>query len=86
MPATTCVRCGTATPPHDVVSVASGDGAFRSLCSRCFNTEMAHLAQLNAFEHPEFTPVRLADVDVPFTSFIFAACCSATSFRWRLLS
>ncbi|SOE86995.1 hypothetical protein SAMN05446935_7538 [Burkholderia sp. YR290] len=58
-----CARCGTVTSPHDVVSVASGDGAFRSLCSRCFNTGMAHLAKLNAFEHPEFAPVRLADAD-----------------------
>ena len=31
----TCVRCGAVTPPHDIVSVASPDGAFRLLCSRC---------------------------------------------------
>ena len=71
MPANTCVRCGTVTSPHDVVSVASGDGDFRSLCSRCFNTEMAHLAQLNAFEHPEFSPVCLADGDGAFHVFHF---------------
>jgi len=71
MPANTCVRCGTVTSPHDVVSVASGDGDFRSLCSRCFNTEMAHLAQLNAFEHPEFSPVCLADGDGAFHEFHF---------------
>ena len=59
----TCVRCGAVTPPHDVVSVASPDGGFRLLCSRCFNTEMAHLADVHAFEHPEFTPVRLPDAD-----------------------
>ncbi|MGT2477340.1 DUF7713 domain-containing protein [Paraburkholderia terrae] len=58
-----CVRCGAVTPPHDVVSVASPDGGFRLLCSRCFNTEMAHLANVGAFEHPEFTPVRLPDSD-----------------------
>lgn len=63
MPGSTCVRCGAVTPPHDVVSVASADGAFRLLCSRCFNAEMAHLAGIRAFEHPEFTPVRLADAD-----------------------
>ncbi|AUT76666.1 DUF7685 domain-containing protein [Paraburkholderia hospita] len=49
MTANTCVRCGAATPPHDVVSVASADGAFRMLCSRCFNTEMAHLADAASF-------------------------------------
>ena len=63
MPDNTCVRCGAATPPHDVVSAASADGAFRLLCSRCFNAEMAHLADVHAFEHPEFTPVRLPDAD-----------------------
>ncbi|MPW23979.1 conserved hypothetical protein [Paraburkholderia piptadeniae] len=71
MPGNTCVRCGTVMSPHDVVSVASGDGAFRSLCSRCFNTEMAHLAELHAFEHPEFTPVRLADADGVVHEFYF---------------
>ncbi len=63
MPDSTCVRCGAVTPPHDVVSVASADGAFRLLCSRCFNVEMAHLAEIHTFEHPGFTPVRLADAD-----------------------
>lgn len=61
MPGNICVRCETVTSPHDVVSIASGDGAFRSLCSRCFNTETAHLAKLHPFVHPDFTPVRLAD-------------------------
>ena len=28
-----------------------------------FNIEMAQLADVHAFEHPEFTPVRLADAD-----------------------
>ncbi|SEK08440.1 DUF7686 domain-containing protein [Paraburkholderia diazotrophica] len=59
----TCVRCGAIPPSHDVVSVASADGSFRLLCSRCFNTEMADLAEVHAFEHPEFTPVRLSDAD-----------------------
>ncbi|MDH6147320.1 MULTISPECIES: DUF7686 domain-containing protein [Paraburkholderia] len=59
----TCAQCGAVMSPHDVVSVASPDGTFRLLCSRCFNTEMAHLADVDAFEHPEFTPVRLADAD-----------------------
>ncbi|MGF6919392.1 DUF7685 domain-containing protein [Paraburkholderia sp. 40] len=59
----TCAQCGAATSPHDVVSVASPDGTFRLLCSRCFNTEMARLADVDAFEHPEFTPVRLPDAD-----------------------
>ncbi|MEX3934260.1 hypothetical protein AB4Y32_21110 [Paraburkholderia phymatum] len=59
----TCVRCGAVPPPHDVVSVASADGTFRLLCSRCFNTEMAYLAEVHAFEHPEFTPLRPSDAD-----------------------
>ncbi|CAB3810196.1 hypothetical protein LMG28688_07177 [Paraburkholderia caffeinitolerans] len=72
----TCDRCGAVTPPHDVVSVASPDGPFRLLCSRCFNTGMAHLAEIRAFEHPQFTPMRLADADgvvheFHFRSFLF---------------
>jgi hypothetical protein len=59
----TCVRCGTPTPPKDAVSVASPDSASRLLCSRCFNIEMDQLAEVRDFEHPEFTPVRLADAD-----------------------
>jgi hypothetical protein len=59
----TCVRCGAGTPLHDVVSVASPDGRFRLFCSRCFNVGMAHLADVQAFEHPEFAPVRLPDAD-----------------------
>ncbi len=55
----TCVRCGAVTPPHDVVSVASQDGSFRLLCSRCSKIEMVHPADVQAFEHPEFTPARL---------------------------
>lgn len=68
---TICVRCGEVTPPHDVVSVASPDGAFRLLCSRCFNTGMAHLADVHSFEHPEFTPVRLPDPDGVIHEFHF---------------
>lgn len=67
----TCVRCGAVAPPHDVVRVASPDGAFRLLCSRCFNIEMAHLAEVRAFEHPEFTPVRLHDADGVVREFHF---------------
>jgi hypothetical protein len=70
MPDCICVQCGTVTPPHDIVSVASGDGAFRSLCSRCFNSGMARFAELH-FEHPEFTPVRLADADGAVHEFHF---------------
>jgi hypothetical protein len=52
----TCARCGAVTPTHDVVSVASPDGAFRLLCSRCFNTEMTHLADVRNFEHRSSRP------------------------------
>ncbi|OUL95689.1 DUF7713 domain-containing protein [Paraburkholderia hospita] len=71
MPGSTCVQCGAVTPPHDVVSLASGHGTFRLLCSRCFNTEMAHLADVHAFEHPEFTPVRLVDANGVLHEFHF---------------
>lgn len=63
MTGNTCVRCGARTPPQDVVSVDSPDGAFQLLCGRCFNTGMAQLAEVRGFEHPAFMPVRLADTD-----------------------
>ncbi|MBT2792839.1 DUF7713 domain-containing protein [Paraburkholderia strydomiana] len=63
MPDHTCAGCGAITSPHDVVSVAAPDGAYRLLCSRCFNIEMARLADVHAFEHPEFTPIRLPGAD-----------------------
>ena len=57
-----CDRCGATGPAHDFVS-AGLDGTWRVLCSRCFNTEMAQFADMQGFEHPSFTPLRLRDVD-----------------------
>lgn len=57
-----CDRCGATGPAHDFASAGS-DGTWRVLCSRCFNTEMARFADLQGFEHPSFTPLRLRDVD-----------------------
>jgi hypothetical protein len=67
----TCVRRGEPTAPQDVVSVTLPDGAFRLLCSRCFNTGLAQLAEVRGFEHPEFMPVRLADTDGVIREFHF---------------
>lgn len=59
----TCVRCGARTAPYDIVNVASADGTYRLLCSRCFNEEMAQWAHTVGLEHPQFTPIRLPDAD-----------------------
>lgn len=59
----TCVRCGARTPPYDAVNAASSDGTYRLLCSRCFNEDMAQWADIVGFEYPQFTPVRLLDMD-----------------------
>jgi hypothetical protein len=55
-----CDRCNETGPAHDFVSAGS-DGIWRVLCSRCFNAEMAQFADLQSFQHPSFTPLRLRD-------------------------
>ena len=56
-----CVACHESVPSFEIVSVGSIDKGYRDLCSRCFNTEMAHLGGLNGFEHLDFKPVTLTD-------------------------
>jgi hypothetical protein len=59
----TCAECGATTSPYDAVNVTSESGAYRLLCSCCFNKEMAERAGLCEFEHPRFEPIRLHDAD-----------------------
>ena len=60
---TTVIRSSPRRADVDIANVASADGTYRLLCSRCFNEEMAQWADIVGFEHPQFTPVRLLDAD-----------------------
>lgn len=56
-----CEGCGVVTPGYDTVNYGSSDGGYRTLCSRCFNSEVAMRAGLDKFEHVRLDPVKLAD-------------------------
>ena len=56
-----CDACSQATPSYDIVHYGSMEQGYRQLCSRCFNTEVAHLAGLQGFEDAKFEAVGLAD-------------------------
>jgi hypothetical protein len=55
-----CDRCNETGPACDFVS-AGLDGTLQMLCNRCFNTEIARFVDLQYFQHPSFTPLRLRD-------------------------
>lgn len=57
-----CDGCGRPTPGYDTISYGSPDQGYRTLCSRCFNAEVAKLGGLEDFEHVQFEPVVLTDV------------------------
>jgi hypothetical protein len=56
-----CAGCGQPTPGYDIVHCGSIERGYRSLCSRCFNAEVARASGREAFEHTPFEPVTLAD-------------------------
>ena len=58
---TRCGGCSQVAPSYDIVNVGSIEKGYRTLCGKCFNTEMAKLDGLDRFEHVTFEPVRLAD-------------------------
>lgn len=56
-----CGGCGQLTPSYDIVHYGSTERGYRTLCSRCFNWEVAKLSGLEKFEHIQFEPVALTD-------------------------
>ena len=56
-----CSACGQIAPSYDIINYGSIERGYRELCSQCFNQEVAKLDGLDDFEHPNFTPVGLAD-------------------------
>jgi hypothetical protein len=61
MQETHCDGCGQQTPSYDIVHYGSTERGYRSLCSRCFNSEVAKVSGLEKFEHIQFEPVVLTD-------------------------
>ncbi len=68
---TRCDVCNQIAPGYDIVHYGSMEQGYRQLCSRCFNTELAQLDGLEAFEHPKFEAVALADCDGAVHEFHF---------------
>jgi hypothetical protein len=59
------------TSNYDVTNFGSATGKSRSLCGRCFNTEVAAAEDLTGFQHFDFEPVRLADSEGSVHEFHF---------------
>jgi hypothetical protein len=58
---TICAACDTTVPTHDVVSCGSIEQGYRTLCTRCFNAEVASALGLEHFEHVRLAPVVMTD-------------------------
>jgi hypothetical protein len=58
---TVCEACGTAVPSYDLVSYGSIDRGYRTLCTSCFNTEVASALGLERFEHVQLQPIVMTD-------------------------
>ncbi len=68
-----CDGCGQQTPSYDIVHYGSTERGYRTLCSRCFNAEVAKLSGLEKFEQIQFEPVTLTDTTGKTHEFHFRA-------------
>jgi hypothetical protein len=57
-----CHTCKAPIAGYNSVHFGSPESGYRHLCSRCYNAEMAALGEYD-FEHVQFEPIELADVD-----------------------
>ena len=57
-----CESCGKPVAGFESVSLGSMEKGHRLLCMACYNATMSEHCGV-AFEHPDFEPVRLTDVD-----------------------
>lgn len=62
MTESTCEGCGKPIAPFGSVQLGSIEKGYRHLCLACYNTHMAQRCGVN-FQHTEFQPVTLTDVD-----------------------
>lgn len=56
-----CEVCGEIVPSYDFILVADGE-KYRRHCYRCYNRAFSEKLELD-FEHPNFQPIILKDVD-----------------------
>ena len=57
-----CDECESNVPIYDAILLCSeSEGSSRHLCTRCFN--MVVTKNDGSFEHPDFQPIQLSDVD-----------------------
>lgn len=68
-----CDACGLATPAYDTVHYGSEGGSYRTLCGRCFNTDVARRNGLTDFEHVRFEPIAMTDASGLAHEFRFRA-------------
>jgi hypothetical protein len=76
------------TPAYDIVSYGAVDGGYRKLCGRCFNADVARLAELDAFEHVRFEPIGMIDSsgrahDFHFRAHLFGSGVALNAFEQR---
>ena len=64
-----CTACQSTVPSWDGVWVGDGE-RYRFLCSRCYNESIAALIGLD-YEHINFEPVSVQDLDGVMHSFVF---------------
>jgi hypothetical protein len=66
-----CESCSKPTTPFGSVEVSSVAKGYRHLCMACYNAAMSEHCGVEC-EHPEFSPIRLTDVDGELHEFHFA--------------
>ncbi|MCP4753108.1 MAG: hypothetical protein GY866_19645 [Proteobacteria bacterium] len=57
-----CDECGKLLPPYGSVNVGSIEKGYRHICTACYNAEIVEYAGVD-FEHADFEPIKLSDVD-----------------------
>jgi hypothetical protein len=57
-----CQRCGAVVPGFDGVYLSAGGQQQGFHCSRCYNALLSERFEVD-FEHPDFQPITLLDVD-----------------------
>ncbi|MCC6392650.1 MAG: hypothetical protein IT167_18765 [Bryobacterales bacterium] len=66
-----CEGCGELSPGYDIVNFTSAGALRKSLCTRCFNQQVAALDGLERFEHVRFEPVNITGRDRRVHTFHF---------------
>ncbi len=56
-----CEMCGERVPSYEIINVRDGE-KYKRHCNRCYNKVISEMYELD-FEHPEFQPFTMKDVD-----------------------